>query len=68
MRGSLVAALDDFASKVRSLLDSLTDHERTELNSMLVHQIENAQHTLIDAILKEGIRILAPLWASAPGN
>jgi hypothetical protein len=53
--GGFVAAIDDLACEIRRLLDGLADHEGRELHLMLVHQVEDVRHALIDAVLEEGV-------------
>src|SRR5260370_11229497 len=50
-----MAVAYDFSGEIRRCLICFADHERGELNLMLVHQIENTWNALIVSICKERI-------------
>lgn len=51
----LMTALDDLPREIRRLLDRLPNHEGGQLDLMLIRQVEDSRHPLIDAIMEEGV-------------
>jgi hypothetical protein len=50
-----MTALDDLPREIRRLLDRLPNHEGGQLDLMLIRQVEDSRHPLIDAIMEEGV-------------
>ncbi len=48
--------LDDFACEIRRLVDRMPNHERGQLDLVLIEQIQDAWDPLIDSVRKESIR------------
>jgi hypothetical protein len=46
VRRRLVPAADDLAGEVRLVFDGAADHERRQLDAVLVHQVEHARDAL----------------------
>jgi hypothetical protein len=53
-----VAAPDDLTRQLVMLFDRLADHERRDLDAMLVEQVERTRNALVHAVVEEGIRHL----------
>src|SRR5258706_1320409 len=56
VRGGLVPAFDDLTCEIGRFVDGLPNHERGELDLVLVEEIENAGNPLIDAVFEESVR------------
>src|SRR5712672_3433625 len=56
VRRGFVPAFDDLPCEIGRLVDGMPNHERGELDLVLVEEIKDAGDTLIDAVFEEGVR------------